>query len=121
VKLVCLPAEAASSTAKARACACPSRPRGLVEIDSRKLPGELSAAAGGDRPAEYDLVALAMQEPQYRSLACAAARSVARARYVHVDHNIRRCLPARVPGVTVDACRSCYTDPTVWDRFDRRS
>jgi len=24
----------------------------------------------------------------------------------------------RVPGVNADACRSCYTDPTVWDSFD---
>ena len=39
-----------------------------VEIDSRKLPGKVSAAGPGDvNPADYDLVALAMQEPQYRS------------------------------------------------------
>ena len=41
---------------------------GLVEIESRKLPGKLSA--GGPEavdPADYDLVVLAMQEPQYRS------------------------------------------------------
>src|SRR2546426_57502 len=25
---------------------------------------------------------------------------------------------ARIPGVSADACRSCYTDPAVWDRFD---
>ena len=25
---------------------------------------------------------------------------------------------ARIPGVSVDACRGCYTDPTVWDSFD---
>jgi hypothetical protein len=25
---------------------------------------------------------------------------------------------ARVPGVSVDALRGCYTDPTVWDGFD---
>ncbi len=25
---------------------------------------------------------------------------------------------ARIPGVSVDACRSCYTDATVWDSFD---
>ena len=40
---------------------------GLVEVDSRKLPGKLSAAGPADvDPADYDLVALAMQEPQYR-------------------------------------------------------
>jgi len=25
---------------------------------------------------------------------------------------------ARIPGLSADACRSCYTDPTVWDSFD---
>jgi hypothetical protein len=25
---------------------------------------------------------------------------------------------ARIPGVSVKACRPCYTDPTVWDSFD---
>jgi hypothetical protein len=25
---------------------------------------------------------------------------------------------ARIPGVSVDACRSCYTDASVWDSFD---
>ena len=40
----------------------------LVEINSRTLPGQLSAdGPGAVNPAEYDLVALAMQEPQYRS------------------------------------------------------
>jgi hypothetical protein len=24
----------------------------------------------------------------------------------------------RIPGVDADACRSCYTDPSVWDAFD---
>jgi len=24
----------------------------------------------------------------------------------------------RIPGLDADACRSCYTDPTVWDAFD---
>src|SRR4029078_4151050 len=25
---------------------------------------------------------------------------------------------ARIPGISVDACRPCYTDPAVWDSFD---
>jgi hypothetical protein len=25
---------------------------------------------------------------------------------------------ARIPGVNVEKCRPCYTDPTVWDHFD---
>ncbi len=39
-----------------------------VLIDSRKLPGKVTAAGPADvKPADYDLVGLAMQEPQYRS------------------------------------------------------
>ena len=39
-----------------------------VVLDSRKLPGKVTAGgAAGVNPADYDLVGLAMQEPQYRS------------------------------------------------------
>ena len=41
---------------------------GLVEVNSRALPGKLTAGGpAGVRPADFDLVVLAMQEPQYRS------------------------------------------------------
>ena len=37
-------------------------------IDSRKLPGKVTAGGtAGVNPADYDLIGLAMQEPQYRS------------------------------------------------------
>ena len=37
-------------------------------LDSRKLPGKVTAGgAAGVNPKDYDLVGLAMQEPQYRS------------------------------------------------------
>jgi len=40
----------------------------MVEIDSRKLPGKVSAGAARDfDPKNFDLIGLAMQEPQYRS------------------------------------------------------
>ncbi|MFM9718816.1 hypothetical protein, partial [Streptomyces galilaeus] len=39
-----------------------------VEIDSRKLPGKVRACGAGDVDATaFDLVGLAMQEPQYRA------------------------------------------------------
>jgi ketopantoate reductase len=38
----------------------------LIEIDSRRLPGPLSAAGPHEvNPADFDLVVLAMKEPQY--------------------------------------------------------
>ena len=66
--LVCLPAEAEVINSEGAIVRMPVKGRDPVEIDSRKLPGKLSAAGpGAVDPADYDLVALAMQEPQYRS------------------------------------------------------
>src|SRR3970040_1170061 len=69
VKLVCLPAEADAINTNGTRVRMPIKGReGLLEIDSRKLPGKLSAdGPAGIKPADYDLVALAMQEPQYGS------------------------------------------------------
>src|SRR4029077_3325605 len=69
VKLVCLPAEADLINTEGFRVRLPVKGRkDLVEIDSRKLPGKVSATgASGVNPADFDLVGLAMQEPQYRS------------------------------------------------------
>ena len=69
VKLVCLPDEAELFNKEGARVRLPVKGRDdLVEIDSRDLPGSLSAGGPGDvDPDDYDLVALAMQEPQYRS------------------------------------------------------
>src|SRR5690606_33863878 len=69
VRLVCLPAEAEIINAEGTRVRFPVRGReGLIEVDSRNLPGKISAATPADvNPADYDLVGLAMQEPQYRA------------------------------------------------------
>src|SRR5262249_10868221 len=69
VHLVCLPAEAELMNAEGIRVRMPVKGRdGLVEMDSRKAPGKLSASGAlSVEPRDYDLVALAMQEPQYRS------------------------------------------------------
>ena len=66
---VCLPAEADLINAEGFRVRLPVKGRKEpVEIDSRKLPGKVSAAGPADvEPTEYDLICLAMQEPQYRS------------------------------------------------------
>ena len=74
IKLVCLPAEVEAFNSEGARVRLPIRGRkDPIEIDSRKLPGSLSAASpGAVDPADYDLVVLAMQEPQYRSPAFAS-------------------------------------------------
>ncbi len=123
VRLVCLPAEAELINKEGARVRMPVKGReGLIEVDSRKLPGKLSALLPVDvKPADYDLVALAMQEPQYRSPGVRELLdAVAKARVPCMSIMNMPPLPylARIPGVSADACRSCYTDPTVWDRFE---
>ena len=69
VKLVCLPAEVELINQEGAKVRMPVKGRqGLVEINTQKTPGKLSAdGPGAVNPADYDLVGLAMQEPQYRS------------------------------------------------------
>ena len=123
IKLVCLPAEAEAINKEGARVRLPVKGRKEpIEIDSRNLPGTLSAdGPGAVNPADYDLVALAMQEPQYRSpgvreLLGAVARS-------HVPCMSIMNMPPlpylkRIPGLATDGLRSCYTDATVWEEFD---
>jgi len=95
---------------------------GLVEINSRNLPGKLSAAGpAAVKPSEYDLVVLAMQEPQYRSPGVRELLdAVAKSKVPCMSIMNIPPLPylKRIPGLNADACKACYTDPTVWDSFD---
>ena len=123
VKLVCLPAEAELINKEGAIVRMPVKGRdGLVEINTRKLPGNLSAdGPAAIKPADYDLVALAMQEPQYRSPGVRELLdAVAKAKVPCMSIMNMPPLPylKRIPGIDVNACRSAYTDPTVWDSFD---
>ena len=123
VKLVCLPTEAEAINGGGTRVRMPVRGvDGLVEVDSRKLPGKLSAdSPSAVRLSGYDLVALAMQEPQYRSGGVRELlEGVAKARIPCMSIMNMPPLPylARVPGLSVKALRDCYTDASVWDAFD---
>lgn len=123
VKLVCLPSEADLINREGTRVRMPVRGReGLVEVDSRQLPGELSAdVPTAIDPSEYDLVALAMQEPQYRSAGVRElVDAVATAKVPCMSIMNMPPLPflARLPGIDADACRTCYTDASVWESFD---
>jgi len=123
VRLVCLPAEAELINADGIRVRMPVKGReGLVEIDSRNTPGQLSAGGPQDVTlGDYDLVALAMQEPQYRSPGVRELlAAIAKARVPCMSIMNMPPLPylARIPGLDVGSLRACYTDPTVWDGFD---
>src|SRR5258708_11841730 len=123
VHLVCLPAEADLINREGAIVRMPVKGReGLVEINSKKLPGKMSAGGtAGVKPSDYDLVALAMQEPQYRSPGVRELlAAVAKARVPCMSIMNMPPLPylKRIPGIDADALRSCYTDASVWDAFD---
>ena len=123
VKLVCLPAEADLINGEGTRVRMPVKGRdGLVEIDSRKCPGKLSAATpGAVNPSDFDLVALAMQEPQYRAPEVRALLDkVATGKVPCMSIMNMPPLPylARIPGLDTDALKQCFTDAAVWDKFD---
>jgi hypothetical protein len=123
VKLVCLPEEADLINREGTRVRMPVRYEGiLVEIDSRQLPGELSAdVPSAVDPGEFDLAALGMQEPQYRFPEVRELlEAVASARLPCMSIMNMPPLPylARLRGVEADECRHCYTEPAVWDGFD---
>ena len=121
--LICLPAEADLINAEGAIVRMPIKGReGLVEVNSKKLPGKITAGGtAGVNPADYDLVALAMQEPQYRSPGVRELlEAVAKSKVPCMSIMNMPPLPylARIPGVDVSKLRDCYTDATVWDAFD---
>jgi hypothetical protein len=122
VTLVCLPQEAALINSKGAIVRMPVKGReGLVELNSRSLPGKLNAVGTDVDPRGFDLISLAMQEPQYRSpgvreLLDAVAKSA------KPCMSIMNMPPlpylARIPGIDPAKCAESYTDPTVWKSFD---
>jgi hypothetical protein len=121
--LVCLPAEADLINAEGFRVRLPVRGRkDPVELDSRKLPGKVTAGgAAGVNPKDYDLVGLAMQEPQYRSPGVRELLdAVAKSRVPCMSIMNMPPLPyvKRIPGLDYEALKPAYTDPTVWDSFD---
>ncbi len=123
IKLVCLPAEADLINSEGFRVRLPVRGRAApVELDSRRLPGKVSArGTAGIDPKDYDLVGLAMQEPQYRSpgvreLLDAVAR--AKVPCMSIMNMPPLAYLRRIPGLEADALKTAYTDAGVWNNFD---
>jgi hypothetical protein len=123
VRLVCLPAEADLINREGAVVRLPVKGReGLVEINSRAAPGALAAGgAAGLDPKAYDLVVLAMQEPQYRSPGVRELlEAVAQAKVPCMSIMNMPPLPflKRIPGLDTGALRASYAEAGVWDAFD---
>jgi len=121
--LICLPAEADLMNSEGAVVRLPVKGRdGLVEINSRSLPGKLSAGGTeGANPKDCDLVVLAMQEPQYRSPGVRELLDlVAKSRVPCMSIMNMPPLPylRRIAAIDTGAIRPAYTDATVWDGFD---
>jgi hypothetical protein len=123
VKLVCLPNEADQINAQGAIVRLPVKGRQEpVEVNSRDLPGKVSAAGPAQvKPGDYDLVALAMQEPQYGSLGVRELLdAVAKAKVPCMSIMNMPPLPylERIPGIDAAKCAESYTDPSVWKSFE---
>jgi hypothetical protein len=123
IHLVCLPPEADLINAEGFRVRLPVRGRAdPVVLDSRALPGKVTAGgATGVNPADYDLIGLCMQEPQYRSSGVRELLdAVAKSRVPCMSIMNMPPLPymKRIPGLDAGTLRPAYTDPTVWDSFD---
>jgi hypothetical protein len=123
VDLVCLPEEADLINSEGAIVRLPARGvEGLVELNSKNMPGRLSA--GGTTaftPADYDLIVLAMQEPQYSSAGVKDLTNAVSASGIPCM-SIMNMPPLtylrRFDGIDAGALTGSYTDPTVWDSFD---
>ncbi len=121
--LICLPEEAGLINSEGATVRLPVR--GIddpVELNTKEMPGEVTAGAPQDAtPSDYDLIVLAMQEPQYRVPAVKELLG-------RVGASAKPCMSImnmpplaylkRISSVDAQLIRDCYTDPTVWDDVD---
>jgi len=91
-------------------------------IFSRDLPGRVDASTPeAVDPADYDLVCLAMQEPQYGDPALRhLLNRTAKAAIPCMSIMNMPPLPylKRLPGLDCSKLADAYTDARIWDRFD---
>lgn len=123
VCLVCTPGTADLINAEGTRVRFPVRGREqLVEVDSRRLPGSVRAAApAGVQPANFDLAVLAMQESQYGEPGVRQLMErIARAGTPSLAIMNMPPLPylRRIAGLDVAGLEQCFTDPRLWDAFD---
>lgn len=121
--LVCTPATAECINTKGTRVRFPLRGREQpVEVDSRRLSGQVRASAPANvQPEQFDLAVLAMQESQYAE--AGVRQLMHRLALAHVPCLAIMNMPPppylrRIPGVALDQLEACFTDARLWDHFD---
>ncbi|HEX3861693.1 MAG TPA: hypothetical protein VHY35_08365 [Stellaceae bacterium] len=122
ITMVCLPNEVEAFNTDGAHVRMPIRGRkDQIELDSRKLPGSLRAAGPADvKPADFDLVCLAMQEPQYRSPGVRElldAVAISKVPTMSIMNMPPLPYLKRIPGLNADSLKPAFTDASVWDNF----
>jgi hypothetical protein len=93
-----------------------------IEIASSTLSGVLSACTPDEADTgSYDLIVLAMQEPQLASpdvRALMGRIALSRKPCLAIMNMPPLAYLQRISGVDPESLRTCYTDASVWDDFD---
>jgi len=120
VTLICTAGTAALINNQGTVVKLPVRGRdGLLELNSNEISNQiegvkLTAATPTEvDPADFDLVVLGMQEPQYSS-------EGARAKVPTMAIMNMPPLPylKRLKGLDIDSLLDCYAEPSLWDEFE---
>jgi len=95
---------------------------GLLDVDSKKLSGSLSASTPNDvNPSDFDLIVLGMQEAQYGAKGVRELMGrIAKSRVPSLAIMNMPPLPylKRIPGLSTQALEGCYADPGAWEGFE---
>jgi hypothetical protein len=123
VVMICLPHEVQAFNNDGAIVRMPVRDvEGLVEVNSKQLKGQVKACLPCDvTPSNYDLVVLAMQEPQYSAVEISdllTRVAVAGVPCMSIMNMPPLTYLSRIPGLDIAALRPCYLSPEVWDRLD---
>ena len=91
-------------------------------LRSIKFPGKVEAKTPEEvDPSDYDLICLAMQEPQYNAYEMRALMLlIAKACVPCLSIMNMPPLPylKRISGIDANKLDECYTNPRIWDNFD---
>lgn len=121
--IVCLPAEEELINRHGTLVRLPVRGRAEpVELKSHEFTGSITAcSAESADPSAFELIVLAMQEPQYSVGAVKELmQRIAASNLPCISIMNMPPLPflARLPGIEVADIESAYTDPDVWSQFN---